>query len=111
METSLLQERIGEGIRVIEVLRQSGAELFVSARDLTRHVPVVLRALDLELVGAPDEVLHFEQQAAQAVGFRHLNIATAQPLRRCPTLVYYALNVGFATMLEAVLDERSPLSF
>jgi serine/threonine protein kinase, bacterial len=99
MEPSLLQERIGEGIRVIEVLRQSGAELFISARDLTRHV------------AAPDEVRHFEQQAAQAVGFRHLNIATAQPLRRSPTLVYYALNVGFATMLESVLDERSPLSF
>jgi serine/threonine protein kinase len=111
METSLLQERIGEGIRVIEVLRQTGAELWVSARDLTRHVPVVLRALDLELVTSPDQVRYFEAQATQAVGFRHLNIATAQPLQRRPNLVFYALNVGFAKMLESVLEEGSRLSF
>jgi serine/threonine protein kinase len=111
METSLLQERIGEGIRVIEVLRQAGAELWVSARDLTRHVPVVLRALDLELVTSPDQVRYFEAQATQAVGFRHLNIATAQPLQRRPNLVFYALNVGFAKMLESVLEEGSRLSF
>jgi len=110
MDTSLLQERIGEGIRIIEVLRQSGAELLISARDLTRHVPVVLRALDLELAVTPDELRYFERQAAQAVGYRHLNIATAQPLQRGPNLVYFALNVGFATTLESVLDERSPLS-
>ena len=111
METSLLQERIGEGIRVIEVLRQTGAELWVSARDLTRHVPVVLRALDLELVTTPDQVRYFEQQATQAVGFRHLNMATAQPLQRRPNLVFYALNVGFAKMLESVFEEGSRLSF
>jgi serine/threonine protein kinase len=111
MDTSLLQERIGEGIRVIEVMRQNGAELLISARDLTRHVPVVLRALDLELAVTPEEVRYFEQQAAQAVGYRHLNIATAQPLQRGPNLVYYALNVGFATTLQSVLDEGSALSF
>ena len=111
MDTSLLQERIGEGIRIVEVLRQSGAELLISARDLTRHVPVVLRALDLELAVTPEEIHYFERQAAQAVGYRHMNIATAQPLQRGPNLVYYALNVGFATTLASVLDERSPLSF
>jgi len=111
MDTSLLQERIGNDIRITELLRQNGAEVFASARDLSRHVPVVLRALDLEANPTAGELRLFELQAAQAAGFRHLNIATAQPLQRRPTLVFYAMNVGFATMLESVLIEGSLLPF
>jgi serine/threonine protein kinase len=111
MDLSLLQERIGDGIRVTEVLRQSGAQLWVSGRDVTRHIPVMLRALDLELAPTPEEIRYFELQAAQAVGFRHLNIATGQPLQRRPNLVFYALNVGFATALASVLEEGAPLTF
>ncbi|HSU94661.1 MAG TPA: surface-adhesin E family protein [Gemmatimonadaceae bacterium] len=133
MDTSLLQQRLGDDIRVIEVLCASGAELFVSARDLTRHVPVVRRAIDVELVvpagdltrhvpvvvraldlhldPTPEELHFFQLQAARSLGYRHSNIATAQPLQRRGNLVFYALNVGFATMLESVLGDGSQFSF
>ena len=133
MDTSLLQERLGNDIRVIEVLCASGAEVFVSARDMTRHVPVVQRALDVELVVSardltrhvpvvvraldldldptPEELHFFQLQAARSLGFRHSNIATAQPLQRRGNLVFYALNVGFATLLESVLGDGSQFSF
>jgi serine/threonine protein kinase len=110
MVTSL-QERIGDGIRVVEVLRESGAELLVEARDLERHVPVVLKVLDLELVSSADALQNFEREAARAVGFRHFNIATAQPLERRPNLVFYALNVGYARTLESLFSAASPPSF
>ena len=132
MDTSLLQERIGDDIQITEVLRENGAEVIMSARDLTRnvpvvlrapdlvlvsagdltrHVPVVLKAIDLELNPTPDELRYFEMQAARALAIRHVNIASAQPLKRRSNLVFFALNVGFATMLESMLAGGSPLSF
>jgi serine/threonine protein kinase len=110
MVTSL-QEEIGESIRVVEVLRQSGAESLVEARDLERHVPVVLRVLDLEVVDSLNALPGFEREAARAVGFRHLNIATAQPLQRRESLVFYALNVGYAKTLDSLIATGAPLSF
>ena len=110
MVTSL-QEEIGEGFRVVEVLRQSGAELLVEARDLERHVPVVLKVLDLDVVGGTEALPGFEREAARAVGFRHFNIATAQPLQRRASLVFYALNVGYAKTLESLLCGATPPSF
>jgi hypothetical protein len=110
MVTSL-QEEIGESIRVVEVLRQRGADLLVEARDLDRHVPVVLRVLDLELVTSPDALSSFEREAARAAGFRHPNIATAQSLQRRANLVFYALDVGYAKSLESLLTGRVPPGF
>jgi serine/threonine protein kinase len=110
MVTSL-QEEIGESFRVVEVLRQSGAESLVEARDLERHVPVVLRVLDLEIVGGQEALPSFEREAARAVGFRHFNIATGQPLQRRESLVFYALNIGYAKTLEFLLSAASPPSF
>jgi protein kinase-like protein len=106
-----LQEEIGESIRITEVLRQNDSESLVEARDLERRVPVVLKVLDLEVVGGADALPSFELEAARAVGFRHRNIATAEPLQRRPTLVFYALNVGYAKTLESVLSAGAPPSF
>jgi serine/threonine protein kinase len=109
MGTSL-QERVGDGIRVIQVLHESGAELLVTARDLERHVPVVLKVLDLQLATDPDALQRFEREAAGAPELRHFNIATAQPLQRRPDLAFYALNVGYAWTLESILASESPPS-
>ena len=103
MVTSL-QGEFGDGIRVVQVLRQRGAELLVEAGDLERHVPVVLKVLDLDLVSSPDALSSFEREAARAAGFRHPNIATAQPLERRANLVFYALDVGYAKSLESLLS-------
>jgi serine/threonine protein kinase len=83
----------------------------VEARDLDRHVPVVLRVLDLELVTSPDALSSFEREAARAAGFRHPNIATAQSLQRRANLVFYALDVGYAKSLESLLTGRVPPGF
>jgi serine/threonine protein kinase len=110
MDTSL-QDRIGDSMRVIQVLRENGAELLVTARDLARHVPVALKVLDLRLATAPDALQRFEREAAGAPELRHFNIATAQPLECRADLAYYALNVGYATTLESLLASGSPPSF
>jgi serine/threonine protein kinase len=106
-----LQEEIGESLRIVEVLRQNDSESLVEARDLERHVPVVLKVLDLEVIGGAEALPGFEREAASAVGFRHRNIATAQPLQRRASVVFYALNVGYAKTLESLLSAGPAPSF
>jgi serine/threonine protein kinase len=103
-----VRHRLGHRMRIHEVIRESGPEVLVTARDLNRHVQVVLKILMLNLETAADALSQFEQEAAIAARLRHLNIAAVEAPERCEDLAYYAMNLHYVGSLEALLTKQPP---
>ena len=104
-----LRHRLGFRMRIHEVIRESGPEVLVTARDLKRHVQVVLKILALNVETSADALSQFEHEAAIAARLRHLNIAAVEAPEQCEDLAYYAMNLDCVGSLEGLLTKEPPL--
>jgi serine/threonine protein kinase len=106
-----LRNRLGERMRIHQVVGESGPEVLVTARDLERHVQVVLKILVSGTETPPDAMQRFEREAEVAGRLRHLNIAAVEPVQRQEELAYYAMNLDYVGTWEALLSKQPPPTF
>jgi serine/threonine protein kinase len=108
---SRIQEKLGDSVRIVEMLGAHGPESLWRARDGKRGDDLFICSFDGDPATASDAHREFEQRAKSSALLDHPNIAPVGPLQRCEGLAYYIVSGGGRTTLESLLRDGKALAF
>jgi hypothetical protein len=106
-----LQEAIGDGYRLIELMGRGGMGIVFRALELSLDREVALKVLALDPILSPDSFARFEREAKLSARLDHPNVVPIFAVGQRHTVAYYTMRLVRGGTLEDMLDGHRALDF
>ena len=106
-----LQEAVGDGYKLLELLGRGGMGIVYRARELALDREVALKVLALDPVLAPDAYLRFEREAKLAARLDHPHIVPIFAVGQRQNVAFYTMRLVRGGSLEDLVGTgKKPLT-
>ncbi len=106
-----LQDAIGDGYRLLELLGRGGMGIVFRAREVALDREVALKVLALDPILSPDAFARFEREAKMAARLDHPNIVPIFTVGQQRSVAYYTMRLVRGGSIEHMIDEHRQLDF
>ena len=105
-----LQESVGEGYKLLELLGRGGMGIVYRAREVALDRDVALKVLALDPVLAPDAYMRFEREAKLAARLDHPHIVPIFAVGQRQNVAFYTMRLVRGGNLEDLIGTGKQLS-
>jgi Protein kinase domain len=106
-----LQDAIGDGYRLLELLGRGGMGIVFRAREMALDREVALKVLALDPLLSPDAFARFEREAKMAARLDHPNIVPIFSVGQHASVAYYTMRLVRGGSIEHMLGDHAQLDF
>ncbi|HWE41021.1 MAG TPA: serine/threonine-protein kinase [Gemmatimonadaceae bacterium] len=105
-----LQESIGDGYKLLELLGRGGMGIVYRAREVALDRDVALKVLALDPILAPDAYTRFEREAKLAARLDHPHIVPIFAVGQRQNVAFYTMRLVRGGNLEELISDRKQLA-